>query len=289
MVRCAHTRPPSELGSSGTVGNKRSGRRRRQREAEFAALWADLEHPRTTAAAEPGPVRPPRPTNASASPWTRICETCPCLWSHPSTSTRLFDWWGSAAGCTPRRCCGTAWGAGRPAPPQPRPTPVSARQTNRPRERRFGLNQVRADQIRQDSPRAQRRRDTTDPGEVRPGAPRSLPRAERPLCWAVRRRRGGSTCVIAGTALAVAVASRFTRGPSPGKRCAAMGTAGDGHVSFDAERVGVPGASVVFGAAFALMTLNFADRHVVVAAFPQREVEWWAPTRSSARWSRSCP
>ena len=33
---------------------------------------------------------------------------------------------------------------------------------------------------------------------------------------------------------------------------------------------------MVFGAAFALMTLNFADRHVVVAAFPQREVEWGA-------------
>ena len=109
MVRCAHTRPPSELGSSGTVGNKRSGRRRRQREAEFAALWAELEHPRTTAAAEPGPVRPPRPTNASASPWTRICETCPCLWSHPSTSTRLFDWWG-----LPRRVARREGAVGRP-------------------------------------------------------------------------------------------------------------------------------------------------------------------------------
>jgi len=55
-----------------------------------------------------------------------------------------------------------------------------------------------------------------------------------------------------------------------------MGTAGRGHVSFDTDRVEVPGARVVFGAAFALMVLNFADRHVVVAAFPQLEAEWGA-------------
>src|SRR5689334_4485746 len=33
---------------------------------------------------------------------------------------------------------------------------------------------------------------------------------------------------------------------------------------------------VVFGAAFALMVLNFADRQVVVAAFPQLRTEWRA-------------
>jgi MFS family permease len=55
-----------------------------------------------------------------------------------------------------------------------------------------------------------------------------------------------------------------------------MGTVGRGHVSVDTDRVKVPGARVVFGAAFALMVLNFADRHVVVAAFPQLEAEWGA-------------
>ena len=55
-----------------------------------------------------------------------------------------------------------------------------------------------------------------------------------------------------------------------------MGTADRGHFSVDTDRVEVPGARVVFGAAFALMVLNFADRHVVVAAFPQLEAEWGA-------------
>jgi MFS family permease len=55
-----------------------------------------------------------------------------------------------------------------------------------------------------------------------------------------------------------------------------MGTTDRGHPSFDTDRVEVSRARVVFGAAFALMILNFADRHVVVAVFPQLEADWGA-------------
>jgi MFS transporter, Spinster family, sphingosine-1-phosphate transporter len=55
-----------------------------------------------------------------------------------------------------------------------------------------------------------------------------------------------------------------------------MGTLDCGRLSFDAERAAVPGARKVFAAAFALMVLDFTDRQVVVATFPQLQGEWGA-------------
>ena len=52
----------------------------------------------------------------------------------------------------------------------------------------------------------------------------------------------------------------------------ATGARDDG--TLEPEPVSVREMRVVFGAAFALMALNFADRHVVVATFPQLQAEW---------------
>jgi MFS family permease len=53
-----------------------------------------------------------------------------------------------------------------------------------------------------------------------------------------------------------------------------MGSVDRGHLAPEADRTGVPQARVVFAAAFALMVLDFADRQVVVATFPQLQAEW---------------
>jgi hypothetical protein len=46
--------------------------------------------------------------------------------------------------------------------------------------------------------------------------------------------------------------------------------------TLDPERVSAREMRVVFDAAFALMVVNFADRHIVVATFPQLQAEWGA-------------
>ena len=53
-----------------------------------------------------------------------------------------------------------------------------------------------------------------------------------------------------------------------------MGSVDRGHLAPEADRTAVPQARVVFAAAFALMVLDFADRQVVVATFPQLQAEW---------------
>jgi hypothetical protein len=52
-----------------------------------------------------------------------------------------------------------------------------------------------------------------------------------------------------------------------------MGTVDRGPLGYTAGHIEVPGTRVVFTAAFALMILDFADRQVVVATFPQLQAE----------------
>jgi hypothetical protein len=46
-----------------------------------------------------------------------------------------------------------------------------------------------------------------------------------------------------------------------------MGSVDHRHRPSDAQRAGAPRARLVFVAAFALMVLDFADRHVIVTTF----------------------
>jgi predicted MFS family arabinose efflux permease len=53
-----------------------------------------------------------------------------------------------------------------------------------------------------------------------------------------------------------------------------MGAVDRGHLSPDTDRTEVRRSRMVFAAAFALMLLDFADRQVIVATFPQLQAEW---------------
>jgi hypothetical protein len=55
-----------------------------------------------------------------------------------------------------------------------------------------------------------------------------------------------------------------------------MATVARDEDTLDPERVSAREMRVVFDAAFALMVVNFADRHIVVATFPQLQAEWGA-------------
>jgi hypothetical protein len=53
-----------------------------------------------------------------------------------------------------------------------------------------------------------------------------------------------------------------------------MGSVDHRHRPSDAQRTGAPRARLVFVAAFALMVLDFADRHVIVATFSALQTKW---------------
>jgi hypothetical protein len=55
-----------------------------------------------------------------------------------------------------------------------------------------------------------------------------------------------------------------------------MATVARDEDTLDPERISAREMRVVFDAAFALMVVNFADRHIVVATFPQLQAEWGA-------------